>query len=93
MIGDWRQNQQLVAEMHKVASQPIWRAFLEMMRNSSPAETIHLPTVGTTTSDRSNLQTLIEGYHLALSHMEMASDFELPESPMPQSTFEPEELE
>ncbi len=87
----WQGSDQLTAEMARIASEPIWRAFVQMMRNESPSE-LKLPQLGTPRDDRAALQAQIEGYMMAMNNLEAASRFNEPIMDLPQATF-PDEQE
>jgi hypothetical protein len=90
-LTEWRKNEQLVSEMMKISSQPIWRAMMAVMRNESPAE-IKLPQMNTPITDRAALQAQTEGYQMAINNLEAMSivDVPIPDEP---ATFAPEALE
>jgi len=89
-IAEWQSNKQLVEAMKKISEQPVWWAFTDMLRNSSPAVVFSFE-MGATNVDRAAFQAKIEGYQLALNNIEAACAFPVPEISPSESTFDPEE--
>ena len=88
-LSQFQSNEMLVTEAMKLASTPIWRVMMAVMRNESPAEW-KLPQVGTQITDRAALQSQTEGYMMAINNLEAMSTPQVEEVQV-EATFAPEE--
>jgi hypothetical protein len=83
-LETWRASEQLVSEWGKVESQPIYRAFVQTMRNEAPVNTM---AEAPTADEKIRRLGVIEGYQLALNNLEAFGKLSQ-RTEMPESTFE-----
>lgn len=87
-VTEWRSDPVLVQQAQKILANPEFRQLLDVIERSSPARW-ELDVQAAHSESRIALQSIIQGYMLAITNLESLGHFQ-PKGELPEETFEPE---